>query len=601
MTAVRRPLRRLSPLLAALAAAATLPVLSGCDTVGSLLGKKPAASPGGAPGAAPVVAASPSPLGPPPFDRTVFEEMTGRSQDARIPVIMYHDIIEERGKGSVYFDCTREEFEKQLQFLEEKGAVPISLEQLHRHLTRGESVPYNAVVLTFDDNYQGFFDIAYPLLKQRNWPAAMFVHTNFVGDKANAHPKMDWETLRALDADGLVTIGSHTKSHPDDMSKLPLSQQEEELRESKALLEEQLGHPVPYFAYPNGKGDAQTYEAARAAGYTMAFTIDNGPVEESPGVMALNRYIHTRLEKAWKDSEDAFLAVPATVVEKPLTDNPVVLEVREYEGVKLGIVRGGKPTTLRSTGGVRQSVGEFVQEAGGVAGMNGTFFANAYLRGNDNVLIGPSKASNDTEFQPVTAEYRLGRVRNRPLVFFGPGRVMVTPFQPGFMNDEAAVQRLMPDYTDCFLAGGWIVHNGQARTAEEIRPYAVQDFNDPRRRACFGFTDSGDMVLIGSLAVITTETLAKAVAAAGVQEAFLLDSGFSTSIVFDNKIIVTGHTAKHLPSRPVPHSIVLSGTLAPPTDPDTQAALAKAEDAVGEVSAAEAQAAAPGPSRRRRR
>jgi len=595
----RSVLRSASAVCAAIFVAAGL---SGCDRVGALFGKTPAPSASPAAPSAPLVPEpSPSPLGPPPFDSTVFEQMTGMSQTSRIPVIMYHDVIEKRGRGSVYFDCTREEFEQQIQFLEEKGATPISLEQLHRHLTRGEAVPERAVVLTFDDNYQGFYDIAYPLLKERNWPCAVFVHTNFVGDKASAHPKMDWDTLKQLDAEGLVTIASHTLSHPDDMAKLPLEEQEKELRESKRILEEQLGHPVPYFAYPNGKGDAKTYRAAMDAGYTMAFTINNGPVEESPSVLALNRYIHTRLEKAWQECEDALYAVPAAVIDKELKEGPVTLEVREYEGVKLGIVRGGKPTTRRSTGGVRQSVGEFVLDAGGVAGMNGTFFANAYLRGNDNVLIGPSKTANDIDFQPETAQDRLPRLRNRPLIIFGPNRLLVAPFQPGFMNDEFAIKALMPDYTDCFLAGAWIVHNGQARTAAEMRPYAAQDFNDPRRRACFGFTEAGEMVLIGSLKVITTETLAKAVAAAGVQEAFLLDSGFSTSVVYDNKIIVTGHTAKHLPSRPVPHAIVLTGALTPPLDPETEEELAKAEEAVGEISAAEAQAAAPGPSSTRRR
>ena len=50
-----------------------------------------------------------------------------------------------------------------MKWLADQGAVPISLDQLHRHLTRGEHVPAKAVVLTFDDNYQGFYDYAYPI------------------------------------------------------------------------------------------------------------------------------------------------------------------------------------------------------------------------------------------------------------------------------------------------------------------------------------------------------------------------------------------------------------------------------------------------------
>jgi exopolysaccharide biosynthesis protein len=148
------------------------------------------------------------------------------------------------------------------------------------------------------------------------------------------------------------------------------------------------------------------------------------------------------------------------------------------------------------------------------------------------------------------------------------------------MNAPDPFRAFMPDYSDLFVAGGWIVHNGVARTDEELDTVAVADHGDTRRRAFFGLTANGQIVLGGSLQVVTTEKLAEAAAAAGVQEAVLLDSGFSTSLVYDNKIIVTGHTARHLPSRPVPHAIVLTGKLEPPTDKVVVKSLKQANPAV---------------------
>lgn len=530
------------------------------------------------PPSAPPVPRPAAPALPPPFDPNTYEPLSLRAQNSRIPVLMYHDIIEKRGKSAVYFDCTRAEFEAQMQWLVDQGAQPITLETLHKHLVRGEPVPSGAVVLTFDDNYQGFYDIAYPILKQYGFPSAMFVHTDFVGDKASARPKMDWETLRELDREGLVTIGSHTLSHPEDMAVLTPEKQEDEMARSKEILERELGHPVPYFAYPNGNGDAVTYDLAKKVGYTLAFTIANGPAQESPNILAVNRYIHTRLEKAWKDSQETLLAAPAAVVERTLLSTPIQLEVAEYDGIKLGLVRGGKPATHRTAG--RKSVGQFVQEAGGVAGINGTFFADAALRGTDNTMIGPCQTTSEGVFLPERATFRLPRLVNRPLVLWGPTRIAIVPFQSGSMNDPEALRALMPDFTDVFLSGGWIVHDGLARTKEEMRPYAVGDFMDFRRRAFFGITESGEAILGASLEVVTTERLAEAAAAAGVAEAVLLDSGFSTSLIYDKKIIVTGHTARHLPSRPVPHAIVLSGQAAPIVDPDLKKLLKKADWAV---------------------
>lgn len=579
--------------------------VSGCDTMRKLVAKptpKPVATPAVAvPSPSPSASPDPASLLAAEFDKTAYAPMNGRSLNTRIPVIMYHDIIKKRGRGSVWFDITEAEFKEQLDWIEEQGATPISLEQLHRHLTRGEEVPEKAVVLTFDDNYQGFNDIAYPLLKERQYPSAMFVHTNFVGDKNGAHPKMDWDTLKALDAEGLVTIASHTLSHPTDMAKQPLEEQERELNESKALLESELGHPVPYFAYPNGTGDKETFAAAERAGYTMAFTIVNGPAEESPDIMTINRYIHTRIKKAFAECAKAAENAPAAVVDIALTTtNNVRLKVQDFDGVKLGVVYGGKPQTFRGLES-RQSVGEFVEQGGGVAGMNGTFFADAALRGTNNVLIGPSKASNDTEFQPEAFVSHLPKLKNRPLVIIGNDTLVFVPFQPGWMNNEEAIQAILPDYTDVFLGGAWIVHNGEPRKREQMQAYAATDFNDPRRRACFGVTADGEIALVGSLEVISTETLARAAAAAGLVEAVLLDSGFSTSIVYDRKIIVTGHTAKNLPSRPVPHGIVITGLPETPDDDETLKAFTDAQESVGEISAAQAQAEAPGPSRGKRR
>jgi peptidoglycan/xylan/chitin deacetylase (PgdA/CDA1 family) len=548
--------------------------------------------------APPTASASPAPRA---FDPNIHTPLSPLCAGQRIPVIMYHDVIKARGRSSVYFDITRAELKAQLDWLADRGAHFLSLEQLHRHLTHGDPVPDHSVVLTFDDNYQGFFDLAYPMLKARQIPAAMFVHTNFVGDKSGAHPKMDWETLRKLDSDGLVTIGSHTLSHPEDMAKLPIEVQERELVESKARLENELGHPVPYFAYPNGTGDEQTFQAAQRAGYTMAVTIVNQPAEESPSILTVGRYIHTRLEKAWQECEDNVGSAPASVFVKTIPDSPVTLETGTYDGIRLVMVKGGKPTSHLAGSAGRKSVGEFVRDTGATAGMNGTFFANANLRSTDSALIGPARSHEDAALTPDTDRTRLTKLRNRPLVVWGPEALAIVPFNAGSMSDDNSLMELMPDVTDVFLAGAWIVHDGIARTRAQTAPFAARDFNDPRKRAFFGVTETGQVVLGASVDVITTEMLARGAAAAGIQEAVLMDSGFSTSIVFDGKIVATGHTAKNLPSRPVPHAIVVAGVLETPTDEATAALLEKADPAVGDVPAVDAEAGAPGPSDGKRR
>ena len=541
----------------------------------------------------PPVAVS-KPITPPPaieakkpdeiaFSKSVFENISVRAQNDRVPIIMYHDVIKARGSKSVWFDCTREEFEDQMSFLIAQNAHPISLETLHKHLVRGDALPENAIVLTFDDNYQGFYDNAYPLLKKYQFPATMFVHTNFVGVKKDDHPKMGWETLQKLDKEGLVTIGSHTMSHPEDIRKLNPDDQEKELSGSKKALEEKLGHDIPYLAYPDGFQDTTTRDIARRAGYTLAVTVDNGSAEESPDILALNRYIHTRLKKAWEETHAAKINAPAAFFEQEILQAPVKLIVGKYAGVPMGIVHGGVPSTRR--GAVRLGVGDFVREANGVAGINGTFFVDARISGTSADLIGPSQAPGDLEFQPDLGQDRLARIANRPVVLWGPKKIAIAPFQPGYMNRPDTFRNFMPDYTDLFLAGAWLVRNGVARTSEELTAYSAGDFDETRRRAFFGVTKNGEIVFGATLDVVSSTKMAEAAVEAGVVEAVLLDSGFSTSLVYNNKIIVTGHTAKDIPSRPVPHAIVMTGTLEEPTDEETLKAFSDAEPATNPISA----------------
>jgi peptidoglycan/xylan/chitin deacetylase (PgdA/CDA1 family) len=490
---------------------------------------------------------------------------------------MFHDVVTSRGKGGVYFDSTVAEFNEILDYFDEQGAHYLSLRELHEHLVTGKQVPDRSVVLTFDDNYLGFYENAWPLLKAKNIPSGMFVHTDFVGNTSGSHPKMNWDQLKELDATGLVEIGGHTCSHPGDLKSLPEDVQERELTKSKSLLEEQLGHPVPFLAYPVGSADAKTIELTKSAGYTMAFTMKNGPAEESPGVLEVQRTIQTKYKQAFEQSLDQAKNVPAAVITTDINNAPITLTSGEFDDISLVFVSGGIPMSVRDPDGGRKSVGAYVDTHGGKAGMNGTFFVNAALRGTDNAMIGPFRSQNEGKFFDDRDARRLEKLIGRPLIAWNGKQISVAPFSAEALNTEEGVRQLHPEFTDCFLAGAWIVHEGVARSRSEISTAAASDFNDPRKRAFFGWKSDGTLVYGATQNVITTSAMARGAAAAGLQEAFLMDSGFSTSVVYNGKIMATGHSSESLPSREVPHALVIQGELGPSLDTDTQKAFDEAK------------------------
>ena len=88
---------------------------------------------------------------------------------------------------------------------------------------------------------------------------------------------IDWNEVRELASAGME-IGAHTRTHPL-LSRLTDIEQQAEFRESKAILEQNLGFPVTSFAYPNGTPrdfTAETQRIARNAGFTAAFSFYGG-------------------------------------------------------------------------------------------------------------------------------------------------------------------------------------------------------------------------------------------------------------------------------------------------------------------------------------
>jgi hypothetical protein len=139
------------------------------------------------------------------------------------------------------------------------------------------------------------------------------------------------------------------------------------------------------------------------------------------------------------------------------------------------------------------------------------------------------------------------------------------------MDDDPSLRELLTSVSDIFLGGVWLVHNGAAADGARIASYHVHDANDFRRRAFFCVMPDGRPALGATTCVASSRQLARALAAYGIREAVLLDSGFSTSLVCGDKILVTGHTAPGIPSRPVPHSLLLFGNVETAVSPSDTA------------------------------
>ncbi len=94
---------------------------------------------------------------------------------SKLPVLMYHRFSDRGLPGKT----SRQIFERDLEYLTRNYKV-ISLSNAVAHLQEGSALPSRSVVLTIDDGYRDFYDIAFPVLKQFGLPATLYVVTDFV-------------------------------------------------------------------------------------------------------------------------------------------------------------------------------------------------------------------------------------------------------------------------------------------------------------------------------------------------------------------------------------------------------------------------------------
>lgn len=158
------------------------------------------------------------------------------------------------------------------------------MDLLHEHRRRFPVIPLDRagaflaaseprarrVVLTFDDAWADNHANALGPLSAHRLPAILYVPSRLLGQPGYMTRSQVLEMK-----DGGVTVGAHSRTHPDLRACSP-AELEREVRGSKDDLEDLVASPVTSFAYPAGLTDGQVLAAVMAAGFTTAVTTRPG-------------------------------------------------------------------------------------------------------------------------------------------------------------------------------------------------------------------------------------------------------------------------------------------------------------------------------------
>lgn len=226
----------------------------------------------------------------------VYGPMVNRMNDQppskfKIPILTYHSID---SSGSV-ISASPETFHRQMQSLSEARLTVISLGAVATALRMRRALPPNAVAITFDDGYRNLYTEAFPVLARYGFTATVFLVTDYCGRDNDwpgqwrgiaRAPLLTWPEISEMHRAG-IEFGSHSATHPD-LTLIQRPQVEQEIRRSKAAIEDKLGVETTAFAYPYGKYNEQSKELVRREFQCAGSTI-LGRVRRDGDTYALQR------------------------------------------------------------------------------------------------------------------------------------------------------------------------------------------------------------------------------------------------------------------------------------------------------------------------
>ena len=270
-------------------------------------------------------------------------------EEIHIPILTYHNFTKDVGSSYVMNII---EFEKQMDYLSIHNYSVISLSELLAGLRAGQ-LPPKPIVITIDDGFKSTYTLAYPVLKKYDFPATLFLYTDFV--EKNSY-SLTWEEIREM-ARNDIEIGSHTLSHcnllkyqENENYETYLDRVRREIILSKEILESKMGGKVKHFAYPYGVYSPIIKDIVIQAGYegilnanSMSNNLNADPFSLNRqiifGQSSLNSFIQTLNQRPLNVSQ--IFPYDGIIESNQLVKIGAILESDGYDAKTLSMKLGG--------------------------------------------------------------------------------------------------------------------------------------------------------------------------------------------------------------------------------------------------------------------
>ena len=214
------------------------------------------------------------------------------NKSANVAILGYHDV---RDRGGSPMLIAGSKFREQMQAIKDSQIPVIPLADVMAWKKGEKNIPQEAIVITFDDGWEGVYTYAYPVLKEFGFPFTVYLYKKYVNIGGRS---MSWDQIKEMMQHG-CEIGSHSVSH-ESLKKKPKAKMSDadqqqwilsELKDSREFLEQNLKVKIPSFAYPYGVFDDAIMETGLQIGYESLITVNGQKVGWETPNGKLGRYI----------------------------------------------------------------------------------------------------------------------------------------------------------------------------------------------------------------------------------------------------------------------------------------------------------------------
>jgi len=201
------------------------------------------------------------------------------SKDEGVLSIMYHRFDENKYPST---NIRMDIFKKHIQLIKD-----LDYDFIHpKDFENNFNIPkkQKKILITIDDAFQSFYEVAWPFLKKNKIPFILFVSTEPVGNKGY----MTWSQIREIESENYAVIGHHSHSHE---YLIDVSNEDfiNDIETANKIFNEKIGYIPNLFSYPFGEY-SEFMRQYISKNFTYAFGQHSGVIDINKEKFQLPRF-----------------------------------------------------------------------------------------------------------------------------------------------------------------------------------------------------------------------------------------------------------------------------------------------------------------------